>query len=346
MTNTVFWTRVNHAIAATGVPVPGAKAYFYTNETSTQITVYADTALSTPLSQPVIADSDGVFAPVYVAGSTAVRVTMTDDLGNAMPGYPMDDIVPLATDVSGASSIPFTPTDDLPYTTVQAAIEGAAGLSTDQTSINARSLTPWTTGGSSDDYTITPSPAITTYAAGQVFTIMPNRDSTGAATLNVNSLGTRNIYKYDASGTPGALIAGDVRAYRGFMVYYDGTQFLKILDQAADASGSGANGAFERRANGWQVCTHSATFAYTTPSALYYEWTFPAAFSAAPNVVGTLPAAGGNFTGVLAVDVGPIRQTATTTVCDCYIYRVAGGAVHEDGDTITGVKLTATGKWY
>ena len=346
MTNTVFWTRVNHAISAAGTPVPGAKAYFYENETTTQLTVYSDTGLTTPLSQPVVADSDGVFLPVYVGGATPLRVTMTDSAGNALPGYPMDDIVPLASDVSGASAIPFAPTDDLPFTTVQAAIEGAAALSTDQTSLNTRALTPWTTGGTAPDYTITPSPAITAYSAGQVFTVMPDADNTGAATLNVNALGTRNIYKYSSGGTPGALIAGDIRAYRAFQVYYDGTQFLKILDQAADASGSNSNGGFIRHANGWQTCTHSATFAYSTGTAIYYEWTFPVAFSAAPHVVATLPGASGAYTGILAVDVGQFRQTATTTACDCYFYRNAGGAVFEPGDSITSIKLTAIGKWY
>ena len=346
MTNTVFWTRVNHAISASGTPVPSARAYFYENGTTTQVTVYGDTGLATPLSQPVIADSDGVFTAVYVAGATPLRVLMTDSSGNALPGYPLDDIVPLASDVSGAAAIPFNPTDDLPFTTVQSAIEGAAALSTDQTALNARALTPWTTGGSSNAYTITPSPAITAYAAGQVFTVMPDRDSTGAATIDVNGLGTRNIYQTSSGGTPGALIAGDIRAYRAFTVYYDGTQFIRLLDQAAGASGSSANGYFERRANGWMTCQHTATFVYSTATALHYQWTFPLAYTAAPHVWATLPAASGSYTGVLAVDAGTVRQTATTTVADLYIYRVAGGASFEASDEIVGVKLTAEGRFY
>ena len=59
MTNLVNWTPwVNRALAADASTVPGARAYFYTNETATQVTVYSDSALSTVLAQPVRAIDD------------------------------------------------------------------------------------------------------------------------------------------------------------------------------------------------------------------------------------------------------------------------------------------------
>ncbi|MFW0778462.1 MAG: hypothetical protein ACN2B6_12175 [Rickettsiales bacterium] len=44
----------------------GDKLYFYTTATTTDLTVYQDSALSTPHAQPVVADADGVFAPIYI----------------------------------------------------------------------------------------------------------------------------------------------------------------------------------------------------------------------------------------------------------------------------------------
>lgn len=44
----------------------GALAYFYEAETSTPITVYTDTALTTAHAFPVVANSRGVFPPIYI----------------------------------------------------------------------------------------------------------------------------------------------------------------------------------------------------------------------------------------------------------------------------------------
>lgn len=89
-----------------------------------------------------------------------------------------------------------------------------------------------TGGGSANAYTVTPSPAFASYSAGQIvsFVVPTSSTNTGASTVNVNSLGTKNIKKLDGgpgvglvSVEPGDLIAGQLVALQ-----YDGTQFQMI----------------------------------------------------------------------------------------------------------------------
>lgn len=69
-------------VDANGKPYPGAKAFFYEAETSDPIFVYAEYSLATELTNPVIADGNGMFPPVYLDNSTSdfyrMRIT-TDD---------------------------------------------------------------------------------------------------------------------------------------------------------------------------------------------------------------------------------------------------------------------------
>jgi len=62
--------------------------------------------------------------------------------------------------------------------------------------------------------------ALTAYATGQVFTFIPANANTGATTLNVDSVGAKNIFSGGA-----ALIGGELVAGVPVQVEYDGTQF-------------------------------------------------------------------------------------------------------------------------
>jgi hypothetical protein len=55
---------------AVGAPYSGAKLYVYVTGGLTPASVYSDAALTTPLSNPVVADSDGRFAQVFVSADT------------------------------------------------------------------------------------------------------------------------------------------------------------------------------------------------------------------------------------------------------------------------------------
>jgi len=76
----------------------------------------------------------------------------------------------------------------------------------------------------SDDYVITPSPAISAYAAGQTFNFKANTANTGAATLNVNGKGAKTIKKNVSND----LETGDILANQIVTVIYDGTNFQLI----------------------------------------------------------------------------------------------------------------------
>lgn len=79
------------------------------------------------------------------------------------------------------------------------------------------------TSAGTDTITATLSPAITAYAAGQRFTFLAGGTNTGAATLNLNSVGAGAIKKGPNGAT--ALAAGDITAGGLYTVEYDGTNF-------------------------------------------------------------------------------------------------------------------------
>jgi len=80
-------------------------------------------------------------------------------------------------------------------------------------------------GTSSGTDTITATLSITpsAYAAGQRFAFLAGGTNTGAATLNIDSLGAKAIQKNGQ-----ALVAGDITANDIVYVVYDGTQFQMI----------------------------------------------------------------------------------------------------------------------
>jgi len=97
--------------------------------------------------------------------------------------------------------------------------------------------------GSANTYAIAPSPAITAYTAGQVFTFKATNANTTASTLNVNSLGTKSIKKVDGATD---LVANDIKAGQIVRVVYDGTNFQMISpvgNSPIRFGGTGADGA-------------------------------------------------------------------------------------------------------
>jgi hypothetical protein len=116
---------------------------------------------------------------------------------------------------------------------------GAATARTDAASIatiqDGTGVYSGTVGGTADVITITPSPAITAYGAGQLFSFIASGANTTNVTINVNGLGAKAVTK---NGTT-ALVAGDIPS--GFLVTirYDGTRFQLI---GAKGASTGANG--------------------------------------------------------------------------------------------------------
>ncbi|MGL4999528.1 MAG: hypothetical protein ACRC5T_11215 [Cetobacterium sp.] len=79
----------------------------------------------------------------------------------------------------------------------------------------------YTSSGSSNAYVVTTSPAITSYVAGQIFYIKANFTNTGAATINISSLGAKDLTKQGGI----ALASGDLVVGTIYTIQYDGTKF-------------------------------------------------------------------------------------------------------------------------
>lgn len=79
-----------------------------------------------------------------------------------------------------------------------------------------------TVGGTADVITLTPSPAIAAYVAGQRFQFLASGANTTNVTVAISGLAAKAITK---NGTT-ALIAGDLPAAAMISITYDGTQFI------------------------------------------------------------------------------------------------------------------------
>ena len=85
------------------------------------------------------------------------------------------------------------------------------------------------TSGSSSNYTASLANAPASYFTGLNFKFVPNHTNTGAATINVNGLGSQNIKIIaDTAGTKDDPAEGQVVQGYPTELYYDGTDFILI----------------------------------------------------------------------------------------------------------------------
>lgn len=74
----LFSDPVTTPVDAQGDPYSGAKRYFYLAGTLTPATVYSDSALTTALSNPVVANASGQFVPIYLDPAVEYRTILRD----------------------------------------------------------------------------------------------------------------------------------------------------------------------------------------------------------------------------------------------------------------------------
>ena len=86
-----------------------------------------------------------------------------------------------------------------------------------------------TAGGTADALTLTYDPAVLEYKAGLFLLFKASADNTGAVTVNVNTLGAKDIKH--RNGDP--LVASDIENTRVYQLAYDGTNFI-LLYRTAD----------------------------------------------------------------------------------------------------------------
>ena len=81
MTGTLLAEPVIRAVNAAGLPISGAQLQFLITGTLTPTPVYTSSTLSTPLSNPVISDSGGLFVPIYFDPTIIYRAQLKDGGG-------------------------------------------------------------------------------------------------------------------------------------------------------------------------------------------------------------------------------------------------------------------------
>jgi hypothetical protein len=86
------------AVNSNGVPISGALLQFYATGTTTPATVYADSGLTTPLTNPVVANGDGMFPAVYLDPTVTYRIQWQTPTGGVIA-----DIDPANLDVGAAT---------------------------------------------------------------------------------------------------------------------------------------------------------------------------------------------------------------------------------------------------
>jgi hypothetical protein len=101
MSGVLFTPLRNTPVSSSGRPYPGALRYFYAAGTTTKVSVYSDSALTTQATNPQIADSAGKFATVYLNPTLGTYKTVLTNSGGAQ--LESDDNIPAAAAITGQS---------------------------------------------------------------------------------------------------------------------------------------------------------------------------------------------------------------------------------------------------
>lgn len=96
----MLFTGLARATDSNGKPIAGAQWFFYASGTTTPQAAYADNGLVTPLANPVVADSTGLFPNIYLDPTLVYRCRLTDASGNPLQA----DIDPLSPAIPAIST--------------------------------------------------------------------------------------------------------------------------------------------------------------------------------------------------------------------------------------------------
>lgn len=201
MADQVIFAPMRATDAANNPAVPtlsgSPRCYVYASGTATLVDVYDADGVA--LTNPVLADANGVFPPIYADGD--VRVVVTDANGVTLPGYPVDPAPKAISIGAAASAISFTTQDNLPENNVQSALEFVAdqieatngGLgdmaAKDQADLT-QTQTVWNTGTNTTESLISPAKLDAKINAERpVFTSADQTITTGGQIIMTHGLG-------------------------------------------------------------------------------------------------------------------------------------------------------------
>ena len=207
--------------------------------------------------------------------------------------------------------------------------------------VQAQTAAAFTTGGTATAYTLTPSPAITAYTAGQSFWATFHLTSGAAPTLAISGLATPpNLVKQSGLGTYINLHADDIPAnHRSRVTLLSATQAL--VEFVPIQRGGNANGEFVRSPDGTLTCTARLTSssAMNVADGNIFRtgtntWTFPSVFIGIP-VVQAMPAINANF---IWGGLGSAAITASSASFAAFSPVTSAG--------VPIMSLTAIGRWF
>lgn len=201
------------AVDGDGDRVAGAKAYFYENQTTTLADTYTSSALSTKNTNPVVADSVGVWPAMWADTATTFTVALTDADG-APIAPPWDGVsaslsATLASSDLAESAQAAAEAAQAAAETAQAAAEAAeaqaeaSAAAISGAPFSATSTTSLTIGTGSKSLTLAQTGKL--YSVGQTVVIArtaaPTNQMTGVITAFTSATGAMTV---DVSGTAGS----------------------------------------------------------------------------------------------------------------------------------------------
>jgi len=204
------------------------------------------------------------------------------------------------------------------------------------TSIQSQTYVSYTTGGSSTAYTLTPTPAITAYAAGQSFWVIFHTASGAAPTLAISGVATPpNLVRETATGTLANIAASEIPAGSYQVVGVSATQY-KVIGLPIKSLGDGSTAVTQASSdNSTKVATTAwskvgLTTSLGTPGyikfptwlgGLIVQWgtaataastsvvvNYPTAFSAAAFITMASQRTGASTANIASTDTGSTTQ--------------------------------------
>lgn len=119
-TGVLWFDAYDKPLSTTGLAQPLSYRNFYLTGTTTPATVYQDGALTTPYAQPIVADANGRFSPIYLDPNVTYRAQLHNAANQLLED--VDPISPSSQVVTGSFTIGTTGFVANPSGTAQYAI--------------------------------------------------------------------------------------------------------------------------------------------------------------------------------------------------------------------------------
>lgn len=169
MSSELFYLPFRPALDMNSLIIPGAILHFYLTGTSTTETIYSDVGLTTPLANPVIATSAGIWPAIYLDDAVSYRVVLEDSDGSTIPGFDFDPYIPGIADV--LTEVVYNNIKDL----ADAAAEDAAQVAIDADQVSSDKAAAETAAAAalaSSNFATDIADGEATYSGGEVFYVV------------------------------------------------------------------------------------------------------------------------------------------------------------------------------